>query len=236
VAEHVWFVPVSCGRGTGESVPVLPPQEFNVQWEFLPQATQPAPALASVEAASFTHFRFPPGPPSAQLRSCYGQWLWQSCAQGGVIGYGGQLAVGTVFSRKLQTYLLIPPPPPPLPPVPDPNPPTWDTVEAWVKYCVDSPARLQSIFFVINDSTGNWGDPWAPPVPPPQPPPTDWLPTTVGGAWKVAWTRKSGNWTDWNDENLRATIHFPNSINPANVGGVVIRVEWFAFRLSNTGP
>jgi hypothetical protein len=230
MAEHVWFVPVSGGRGVGETVPVLPPQEFNVQWEFNPTATMPAPALASVESASVTQFTFPT-PLSAQLRSCYGQWLWHSCAQGGVVVLGGQLAVGTVFSRKLQNYRLVPPPPPI---TPDLNPPTWNTVEAWVKYYVDSPARLDRIYFVINDSLGNWADPWAPSPPPPQPPPTDWLPVAALGGWRVAWTRRSSvDWIGWNSENLRATIHFPGTLNPANVGGVVIDIEWFAFRLSD---
>ena len=223
MAEHVWFVPVSGGRGVGETVPVLPPQEFNVQWEFNPTATMPAPALASVESASVTQFTFPT-PLSAQLRSCYGQWLWHSCAQGGVVVLGGQLAVGTVLSRFLPVWLN-----PPLPGQ-DPvvgSPYTWNTVEAWVKYYVDSPARLQNIYFVINDSAGNWSDPWMPGGFP-----QDWLPSTVGGAWRVIYTKCSG-WTNWTDKNLRATIHFPGTTAAANVGGVVVRVEWFAFRLSN---
>jgi hypothetical protein len=141
---------------------------------------------------------------------------------------GGQLAVGTVFSRKLQTYLTLQPPPPFLP---DPTAPTWNTVEAWVKFRVDTTARLRAIYFVINDSAGNWSDPWMVGGLP-----TDWVPLAALGGWRVAWTKKHLNWDGWNDENLRATIHFPGTLNPANVGGVAIDVEWFAFRLSNITP
>jgi len=224
MADHVWFVPVSGGRGIGSTV--LPAQEFSVQWYFQRVAGGGAPALASVESSTVAQFLYPPGPPSGQLRDCYGRWVWPSCAQGGVISLGGQLAVGTVFSRKLQTYNFGQAPPPPF--LPDPNPPTWNTVEAWVKFRVDTTARLSNIYFVINDSAGNWADPWMP-----LGLPQDWLSLAALGGWRVAWTRKIGGWEGWNNENLRATIHFPGTLNPANVGGVVIDIEWFAFRLSD---
>ena len=221
MSEHIWIVPVSCGRGTGPTtvVPPLHPKDFNVQWDFEPLMLEPGAELACLDWTSMMWFGFPPLHPSAQLSDCFARWTWRSCAQGGVILTGGQLAVGTVFSRKLPTYGANPG----VPGLPF----QWNTVEAWVKYKVTAVGPLSAIYFVLNDSAGNWSDPWMPGGVP-----QDWLPTTAAGVWRVAWTKKIGNWTNWTDQNLRATAHFVGTHVPANVGRVDVDIEWFAFKLS----
>jgi hypothetical protein len=239
MSEHVWFVPVTAGWPQ-EPTPVPPgvhtPWEFNVQWDFTqyPTTQIPPPDVANVRVVPYTMFTpanlaGQPNTP-ARLNGCHGSWAWRSCTDGEIITVGGQLAVGTVLSRFLPVW-LVPPVPGHDPPVGSPY--TWNMVEAWVKYSIGVPpgqgVPLSAINFTLNDLGGNWADPWAPPAPAP----TDWLPSTVAGAWRVIYTKKAGNWTGWNDTNLRAVLTVLGTTVPANVGRVTVSVEWFAFRLSN---
>ena len=248
MAEHVWFVPVTAGWPQ-EPTPVPPgihtPWELNVQWDFTqyPTTQIPPPDVANVRVVPYTMFTPAnlPGQPNtpARLSGCHGSWAWRSCTDGEIITVGGQLAVGTVLSRFLPVFPLIPPAPGLDPAIGSPL--TWNKVEAWVKYSIGVPpgqgVPLSAIHFTLNDATGinHWWDPWTlPPPPPPPPVPGNWLLSTTPGAWRVIYVSSLNlNWQNWDPFNLRAVLTVLGTTIPANVGRVTVSVEWFAFRLSD---
>jgi hypothetical protein len=212
------------------------PWELNVQWDFTqyPTTQIPPPDVANVRVVPYTMFTpanlaGQPNTP-ARLRGCHGSWAWRSCTDGEIITVGGQLAVGTVLSRFLPVFPLIPPAPGLDPAIGAPF--TWNEVEAWVKYSIGVPpgqgVPLSAIHFTLNDVTGNWIDPWGGAGP------GNWLPSTTPGAWRVIYTRVpvGYEWPGWDPFNLRAVLTVLGTTNPANVGRVTVNVEWFAFRLS----
>lgn len=239
MAEHLWFIPVtggSSGSDVAASFPIAPTRDLtNVQWFFsvYPVGQEPPVDTACLSYSSITSFSMgqenDPGEPS-KLVNCYGHWAWRSCEQDNNIVTGGQLAVGTVFSRLLEIYQDG---------IPDPGhvgPDVWDMVEAWVKFRINAANinMFDNVFFTINDSSA---------------PPNvvglnnmnarDWLGTIGPGGlnnWFVAYAFKVGNWEGWESYNLRAVLSAQGTRNPANVGPVSVDVEWFAFRLSEETP
>jgi hypothetical protein len=153
------------------------------------------------------------GPSPSRLRECYARWRWRSCADDTNILNGGQLAVGTVFSRELASQNADPQ-----------NPTTWTQVDAWAKYRVDNTVRLDNFFFTINDSAGLFV------------PVVNNIVNTVNGVWRVVTVQKMGDWSEWDSDNLRVTLTFQGTTNVANVGVVNVDVEWFAIRLSDEVP
>ena len=225
MAEHLWFVPVTGGgptKPTPVGAEVNTPYEFNVQWDVRNYPMDPVgTAIPCVRAfpvnliAPANQVGLPNTP--ATLRDCHGKWIWRSCTDGQAITVGGQLAVGTVLSRRLKLFDR---------PGHETGALLWDTVEAWVKYRVSATVPLTVINFTLNDRAGLWADGWVPT-------PGNWLGSTVANAWRVIYLKKSGAWTDWIDENLRAVLTVLGTTIPANVGLVEVDVEWFAFRLSD---
>lgn len=175
-------------------------------------------AAACLNYTSITRFTMgqealPPTP--ALLNDCFGSWSWRSCADDTDIVTGGQLAVGTVFSRTLTAQYGDTPLPTYI----------WDTVEVYAKYRVDDPLKLDHIYLQINDSAGlNFPGVAA----------DDIIPyRLVPNTWKVMGVRKSGTWDGWDDDNLRVTLSFMGTTLPANVGPVTVDVEWFAIKLGD---
>ena len=232
MAEHVWFVPVSCGRGTGPTtvLPPLHPKDFNVQWDFEPLLLSPLPELACLDWTSAMSFGFQPMAGAAYLGACFARWTWRSCAQSGVIITNGQLAIGTVLSRYLPDYTPVgaPNPEPALTPI---SRYQWLSVEAWVKMRLPNLGPVGQVYFALNDSAGNVIGLNAAPA--------TWLPFIPANQWMVVEAKKSGafaDWACWDSRNLRATLTVQGTANPANVGRVDVDVEWFAFRLSDEVP
>jgi hypothetical protein len=225
MAEHVWFIPVtggSSGSDVAAAFPIAPTRDLtNVQWNFsvFPVGQEPPAAVSCLSYNSITRFTMgQEGPPitPARLNDCYGSWTWRSCADDQNIITGGQLAVGTVFSRQLTVSHG------------DDVPPnivyTWDDVEVFAKYRVSNVNRLDNIYLTINEASGTWF---------PNPVSDDWG-NCVSNTWRVVGTRKNNAWSGWEDiENLRVTLNFQGTTNLANVGLVTVDVEWFAFRLSD---
>jgi hypothetical protein len=221
MAEHVWFIPVTGGSGAAAGAatfPIAPTRDLtNVQWNFsvFPVGQEPPAAVSCLSYNSITRFTMGQeamDPIPARLNDCYGSWKWRSCADNSNIVSGGQLAVGTVFSRELIAQHG------------DDVPVaySWNTVEVFAKYRVDDKTKLDNIFLVINDSLGNF-------YPNPA---TDDHPGYTSGTWRVVGTRNRNHWQDWDSDNLRATLTFQGTTVAANVGLVTVDVEWFAFRLS----
>jgi hypothetical protein len=204
-----------------------------VQWDFgvFPVNQDPPAEPSCLAYTSETDFDLGqennPGDPS-ELDNCYGRWAWRSCTDGNNITVGGQVAIGTVFSRYLDMYddlgagIIFPGPG---------NPASWDRVDAWVKFRVNAVNinRFGRIFFSINDGPaganicGLNGQP-----------PRDWMtfPALALNAWIIVHAFKVGNWEGWESRNLRAVLSVMGTQMPINVGWTHVDVEWFAFRLS----
>jgi len=234
MADHLWFIPATGGGPNGplltSSPPLNVPQEFNVQWNFSGWPTEPAADQACL--AAFPSVVFTPNVLSfepSRLADCHARWSWRSCSNGQHVTVGGQLAVGTVFSRLLNLYT-------------DAQPPnhsgaaTWNTVEAWVKFrlSVANVNVFDAVYFSLNDRSGNYIGLNAPAHPPP-PPVRDWRTLAGPNSWFVAYAYNIGNWASWTSENLRATLTVLGTSNPAFVGVSIVDVEWFAIRLSQPG-
>lgn len=233
MADYMWFVPVSGGRGFNMSAMApscrTPIEPYNVQWDFDKYPDAAAKACNDAGVSTTMTMGSSTGPTQSKLSLCYGMWNWRSCSDGQNVTVGGQLAVGTVFSRLLNLYA-------------DGAPPalagslTWDRVDVWVKFMLVSANinKFDNVFFVINDTGANsigLGAPprnWLVPVPPPPSP-------IAINTWFVAHAFKTGNWDDplWDSDNLRATLSVQGTSVAANVGAVGVNVEWFAFKLSN---
>jgi len=231
MADHLWFAPVAGGGAPQHTIQSVYNEfefepEINVQWTFSAYPTSTGAAEACVRPGTVTSFSHASGPsPSvepAKLTSCDGKWQWRSCADDQSVTVGGQLSVGTVFSRELANYIhgVYPAI------VASPNY-TWDTVEAWVKFQVSSITTISGIYFVINDRAGNTIGLGVAPV--------DWLAglPVAANTWTVIKAFKWGGWTEWDDDNLRATLSILGTDQRANVGDIRVHVEWFAFRLSD---
>jgi len=227
MADHLWFIPVSAGGSFGPVpstwAPLVPPWEFNVQWNFQvypgsePDTSQSCiSAHPSVIFSRSTALQVP-----NTLFNCAGEWTWRSCTNGERVTVGGQLGVGVVFSRLLNLYSNAAPPL-------LTGSASWNKVEAWVKFRVNTLGAFDAAYFSINDATT--------PVPLfaglGVPAVQDWLPLMVPGAWFVAYAFKTGFWNGWTSENLRAVLTVLGTSIPANVGLSIVDVEWFAIRLS----
>jgi len=102
MAEHIWMIPVA-GAGERSDMPQGPQRDtINVQWAFdkYPTSILDVPCLEVLARPGFT---IPSQQGQAKLTTCCAQWLWWSCRDcedppNAIIG--GQLAVGTVFSRQ----------------------------------------------------------------------------------------------------------------------------------------
>jgi hypothetical protein len=92
-------------------------------------------------------------------------------------------------------------------------------VDVWAKYRVDVPARLDNIFLTINDSGifSSRGPNLLPVL-------------TPAATWRIAY-HTCAAWTGWENSNLRVTMSFQGTTNPANIGPVRVDMEWFAIRL-----
>jgi len=235
--DHMWMIPVSAGGSFGPVpstwAPMVPPWEFNVQWNFqsYPAGLETAQAcVAAHPAVVFTRSNAV-GEPN-KLNVCHGEWLWRSCTDGAHITVGGQLGVGVVFSRLLHLYSepLVPP----FQPVPA-GADTWDTVEAWVKFRLNvaNANVFDAVHFSINETTtpvalfSGLGVPIV----------RNWIAPglATAGNWFVAYAFKTGGWNLWTSENLRAVLTVLGTSIPANVGLSVVDVEWFAIRLRTQG-
>jgi len=232
---HIWFVPVTGGRGYG--LMTLDPfrrvaiEPFNVQWDFgkFPvEQSDPPVEESCVQAGGITTTIMGTEGGDAydkpsKLSQCHGSWKWRSCHDDddpSNIIVGGQLAVGTVFSRFLPVFSNFPTDPVP------PAPYTYDTVEAWVKFRISSTTALSAIYFTINDMAGNVIGLNAAPA--------NWLASTAANTWRVAHAWKTANWEDpdWDPTNLRAMLSVQGTTTGANAGPVTVDAEWFAFRLN----
>ena len=230
--EVLWFVPATGGgpylpqaSGTG---PINLPEQFNVQWDTNTYPTVQATITQHpfFDVHSVTQFDSGSGPSSpdvpGKLRNCFARFVWDSCNDPdgefpNDISLGGQLNIGTVFSRELNVQHG------------DGTLPIsykWDIVEVFAKYRVDETDRLSKIYLTICDEAGNSH---------PFPNPSDDLTNASDDTWRVVGTRKDGSWDDplWSSSNLRACLTFFGTTTPANVGRVVVDVEWFAFRLTD---
>lgn len=223
MADHLWFIPVTGGNAPGlaaATIPMAPTRDLtNVQWMFsvYPVVQEPPAAVSCLSYTSITRFTMGQENPvwPARLNDCYGNWSWRSCADDQNIITGGQLAVGTVFSKQLAVQHGDD--------VPPAIPYIWDDVEVFAKYRVDNRLRLDNIYLTINDASGNW---FPNPV-------SDDRPNCVNNTWRVVGTRKNNVWGSFEDlENLRVTLNFTGTTVLANVGLVMVDVEWFAIRLS----
>jgi hypothetical protein len=236
MADHMWFVPVTGGHEHALEVASRPGvtgvDNTNVQWDIAryPTYEDPLTEAACTTMSSYTELAMgSTGPPvvESKLTNCFGTWRWRSCTDGQNVIVGGQLAVGTVFSRQLGIWTDNAPNAPSLV-----GTDLWDTVEAWVKFRLSAAnlGRFDNVFFVINDSAGLSIGLNAPP--------SNWLaPATpiIINQWFVAYAFKTGNWSGWDNDNLRATLSVQGTSVAANVGPVTVDVEWFAFRLSDQG-
>lgn len=221
---HVWFIPVTGGRGPGmsgiEPFRKQAVEPFNVQWNssVYPVNQEPTAEESCVQSTGITSFvmgyDIAPNDEPSRLSQCHGTWTWRSCKDGSDVVVGGQLAVGTVFSKELpvlhgdtphNTYL-------------------WNIVEVFAKYRVDDKNKLDHIWLTLCDSGPNrfpvppFGDDWG---------------NAVNNQWGVAGLCKRFNWQDWDEDNLRVVLNFQGTTSAANVGKVTCDVEWFAFRLSH---
>lgn len=234
--ERLWFVPATGGRGYDVSAVDpsrrTPIEPYNVQWDFdkYPDAAE----KACIDAGSATTMTMGSsvGPSESKLSQCYGMWNWRSCSDGQNVTVGGQLAVGTVFSRLLNLYVDgNPPPPPDIVPA---GSLSWERVDAWVKFMLVATNinKFDNVFFVINDTGANSLGLNATP--------RNWLtglavPFLIN-TWNVAHayvSQAQAEWDDWDQDNLRATLSVQGTTVAANVGAVGVNVEWFAFKLSN---
>jgi hypothetical protein len=217
MAEHMWFIPVTGGHAPmmAEAFTSRASQDLaDVQWDFsrypvFQDPTVGPPCLGYNSATIFTMGN--EGPPilESKLIDCYGSWAWRSCRDNNNIAVGGQLAVGTVFSRTLPLDNLLV----------HLAWTTWAEVDVWAKYRVDVPARLDNIFLTINDNAGlsSSGPNLLPGL-------------TPAASWRIAYHTNAA-WTDWENRNLRVTMSFQGTTNPANIGPVRVDMEWFAIRL-----
>ena len=155
-------------------------------------------------------------PLNLSLVDCFARWRWRSCADDTNILNGGQLAVGTVFAREL-----------PLDNAANQSFTVWTEVDAWAKYRVDVPARLDNIFLTLNDRSGVAAPATSGNI----------IGVTPASTWRVAYVTNA-NWQDWDSPatNLRVVLSFQGTTNVANVGIVNVDVEWFAIRLRNEVP
>jgi len=219
MAEHLWFIPVSAGGSFGPVpstwAPMVPPWEFNVQWNFQSYPGTPpetdVPCITAHPNVAFTRSTGIDYP--SKLLWCNGRWSWRSCTDGQNITVGGQLEVGTVFARQLRTRFLDSPPPIPYS--------SFSTVEVWAKYRLDVPARLDAVILSINDAGGNISN----------------SPNDVGQAVANTWREiyhLHNNWDGWDSpgSNLRVVLTCLGTSFPANVGPINVDVEWFAIRLT----
>lgn len=198
--------------------PMVPPWEFNVQWNFVNFPADPEAAQPCITAHPFVGFtRSNAENETAKLNECFGRWTWRSCTDGQRVTVGGQLAIGVVFGNELVVrYGDIPPA--------LPTTHVWNQVEVFAKYRVDDKTKLSHIFLNLSDNLGN-SYPAAALC-------DDWIPY-VSNTWRVIGTRIYNiNWALWSRSNLRAVLTFLGTTNPANVGPVNVDVEWFAFRLT----
>jgi hypothetical protein len=237
MADHMWFVPVTGGHEHGLEFSMRPGitgiDNTSVQWDAAKYPSGEETEAACTSMTSLTALAMGAvGPPivESKLTDCFGTWRWRSCTDGSNITVGGQLGVGTVFSRWLNRYIDNPLPPPPIIADPAGNL-SWNRVDAWVKFRLNAANinMFDNVFFVINDSAGLSAGLNAAP--------RNWI-GTVGlavGSWFVAHafvSQTPQEWDDWEYENLRATLSVQGTSVPANVGPVEVNVEWFAFRLS----
>jgi len=222
MADHLWFIPATGGRGLGAYPGGMPKAiaEFNVQWDFHPfPVGEPAVEFPFIEAMTFTAVTpgSQVGPTPAKLVECFAAWRWRSCALGGVIVTGGELMVGTVFANWLPLLNNY-----------DPNTLTadwWNSVEVWAKYRVSDVTKLSTIMLSINDNLGNV-----------HPVTVQNIGLTVSGQWRVVHGLWLGPWPFTSARtNLRGVLTFQGTLLPANVGVVEVDVEWFAFRLRDQG-
>lgn len=239
MADHQWFVPVSGGRGYNmtemDTTRATPSEPYNVQWDFKNFPDSAAKSCVDAASATTMNWGSSVGPTPSKLSVCYGMWNWRSCSDGQNVTVGGQLAVGTVFSRIVNRYINNPAPPPLI--IADaPASYSWNRVDAWVKFMLVSTNinMYDNVFFTINDPVAaNAVGLNAAPI--------NWIgagtvPPLAINTWFVAHAWKSGGWgpepPDWDDDNLRATLSVQGTSVAANVGPVGVNVEWFAFRLS----
>jgi hypothetical protein len=240
MASHVWFVPAASG---GQVFPITSKQNplapnANVQWQFgaFPPGLNPPVDIPCLAPDATTNFTVSAPGAAGLLDNCYATWAWKSHGCDNRITIGGELLVGTVFSRFLPTFL---PPPFPGGPNVDPgvgSPYTWGVVEAWAKYRVSDQTKLSAIFFSLNGDIN--GVPAGLPVGIAGTPPADWLPFTAPGQWKMAYASMGPIWgAEWAYKNLRAVLTLQGATAPgvggANVGNITVDVEYFAFRLSD---
>jgi hypothetical protein len=194
-------------------------EPFNVQWDFgkfpVEQSDPPVEESCVQASAITTTILGTEGGGAAdhpsKLSQCHGSWKWRSCKDDDDVVVGGQLAVGTVFSRRLIATHGD-----------SPLSHTWDDVEIFAKYRVDDKNKLDNIFLTLCDSGANSF------------PGTDDWGNCVNNVWRVVGLRKDDSWSGWDDpENLRAVLSFQGTTNAANVGKVTVDVEWFAILLSD---
>jgi hypothetical protein len=222
MADHLWFIPAAGGaaRGTWTGAPGPGPQTnfdptfINVQWMFMAASAFGAPPILAPIEATVVNEVLPPASPMGLLSS-YASFRWVSIKP----SVGGNLEVGTVFSRLLGTWAA---------PGNDNPPPAgslWNTVECWCKYRINNPAVFTKITMNMNGLV----QPFPLPI-------TlgDWLPFTAAGVWREAYVKYAGPWDGFSDENLRATISFDGPTVPLGAGGLSqVDIEWFAVRLSD---
>jgi hypothetical protein len=222
MADHLWFIPATGGRGLGSYPPGMPKTiaEFNVQWDFhIFPVQEPGIDWPCIEAMTVTGAiaGSQVGPTPSQLVECFAAYRWRSCAQGGVIVTGGELTVGTVFSRALFTGNST------LGPPQQGGLYFWSIVDVWAKFRVIDLTKLSAIMLSINDRSGNVASSG-----------NIILPPAWNNNWYVA-NVLNANWSGWDapGTNLRAVLTFQGTLNPANVGLTDVHVEWFAIRLRN---
>jgi len=197
-------------------------EAFNAQWDFAAYPTGADEALkASTSITTTAMGASTPIVTESKLSQCHGSWKWRSCTDGEDVVVGGQLAVGTVFSRVLRL-------------VNDNSafPNTfdfWQHVDVWAKYRVSNRDALSHIYLAINDiGTTNSSRS------------TDVRLHAVDNTWHTVYHSydftNAAPPSDWTDENLRLTLSFQGTTIPANVGEVTVDVEWLAIRLRVMNP
>lgn len=203
---------------------MVPPWEFNVPWNFQAYPTgapTTAPPCITAHPSTIVAISNSIIEPNRLLFS-HGRWTWRSCTDGLRVTVGGQLGIGTVFSRILRLVNDGPTFPPG-------SFDYWASVEAWAKYRVDDTARLSAIQLAIDDLNGV-GPPYIALS-------GNVLGFTANNDWHTVHAASGPLGVPVHaDENLRLTLTFLGTTAVASVGEVNVDVEWFAIRLRGQVP